>query len=122
MLNIRTEYSLELFTPKTTTLLQSTKSKVTQDKNDENVPHLEVCKVILVHCNILSNIYQQNSRGLYTFIPNKLFVQLLDISTENFIFLKPLDSEFLYNQVQFADQNSKLLSIEYKINITLVIN
>ena len=86
------------------------------------MPHLEVCEVILVHCNVLNNNYQQNLRGLYTFIANKLFVQLLDISTETFIFLKPSDSEFLYNQVGFTDQNSKLLSIEYKISINLVIN
>ena len=86
------------------------------------MPHLEVCEVILVHCNVLNNNYQQNLRGLHTFIANKLFVQLLDISTETFIFLKPSDSEFLYNQVKFTDQNSKLLSIEYKININLVIN
>ena len=86
------------------------------------MPHLEVCEVILVHCNVLNNNYQQNLRGLYTFIANKLFVQLLDISTETFIFLKPSDSELLYNQVKFTDQNSKLLSIEYKININLVIN
>ena len=86
------------------------------------MPHLEVCEVILVHCNVLNNNYQQSLRSLHTFIANKLFVQLLDISTETFIFLKPSDSEFLYNQVKFTDQNSKLLSIEYKININLVIN
>ena len=86
------------------------------------MPHLEVCEVLLVHCNILNNNYQQNLRGLCTFFANKLFVQLLDISTKTFIFLKLSDSEFLYNQVRFTDQNSKLLPIEYKININLVIN
>ena len=122
MLKTKSEYFLEFFTPETTKLLRSTKIKITQDKSDENVPHLEVCEVILVHCNVLNNNYQQNLRGLYTFIANKLFVQLLDISTKTFIFLKPSVSEFLYNQVRFTDQNSKLLSIEYKMNINLGIN
>ena len=122
MLKTKSEYYLEFFTPETTKLLRSTKSNITQDKSDENVPHLEVCEVLLVHCNILNNNYQQNLRGLCTFFANKLFVQLLDISTKTFIFLKLSDSEFLYNQVRFTDQNSKLLPIEYKININLVIN
>ena len=56
-------------------------------KNGENVPHLEITEVVLVHCNIVSNDYQQDSRVLYTFIPNKSFGQLQDIFTKNFIFL-----------------------------------
>ena len=57
-----------------------------------------------------------------TFVPNKSFGQLLNISHKNFIFLKTLNSEFSYIQVWFTDQNSKPLEIEDKINITLVIN
>ena len=57
-----------------------------------------------------------------TFVPNKSFGQLLNISHKNFIFLKTLNSEFSYMQVWFTDQNSKPLEIEDKINITLVIN
>ena len=45
-------------------LLRITKNKITKDKNGENVPHLEITEVILVHCNIVNNDYQQNSRGL----------------------------------------------------------
>ena len=59
---------------------------------------------------------------LYTFATNKLFGQLLDISSTNFIFLKTFNSEFSYIEVWFTDQNYKLLEIEDKINITLVIN
>ena len=66
--------------------------------------------------------YQQNSRVLYTFVPNKSFGQLLDISPKNSIFLKTFDSEFSYIEVWFTDQNSKPLEIEVKINITLVSN
>ena len=60
-------------------LLGSTISKITKDENDKNV-HLEVIEVILVHCNIFNNDYQHDSRILYTFVPNKPFGQLLDIS------------------------------------------
>ena len=60
-------------------LFGSTKSKITKDKNGENVPHLEITEVVLIHCNIVNNDYQQDSRVLYTFVPNKSFGQLLDI-------------------------------------------
>ena len=76
------------------TLLRRTKSKVTKNKNGENVPHLEINELLLVHCNIVNNDYQHVSRALYTFISNKSFGQLLDISPKNFIFLKTFNSEF----------------------------
>ena len=119
---IKAGYYLEDLTPEITKLLGSTKSKINKDKNSENMPHLEIIEVILVHCNIVNNNYQQDSRVLYTFVPNKSFGQLLDISPKNFIFLKTFDSEFSYIEVWFTDQNSKPLEIEDKINITLVIN
>ena len=75
-------------------LLESTKRKITRDENGENVPHLEITKVILVHYNIVNNDYQQDSRVLFIFIPNKSFSQLLDISPKTFIFWKTFDSEF----------------------------
>ena len=59
-------------------LLGSTKNKITKDKNGENVPHLEITEVVLVHCNIVNNDYQQDSRVLYTFVPNKPFDSLLE--------------------------------------------
>ena len=80
--------------PVTMKLLGSTKSKITKDESGENVPHLEITEVILVHCNIVNINYQQDSRVLYTFILNKSFGQLLDISSKNFIFLKTFNSEF----------------------------
>ena len=57
-------------------LLGSTESKITKDKNGENEPHLEVVELVLVHCNLVNNDYQQNSRILYTFVPNKTFGSL----------------------------------------------
>ena len=58
-------------------LLRSTKNKITKDKNVENVPHLKITDVLLVHCKIVNNDYQQDSRVLYTFVPNKPFGSLL---------------------------------------------
>ena len=70
---IKTGYYLELLTPETMKLLGNTESKITKDKNGENVPHLEVVELVLVHCNLGNNDYQQDSRILYTFVPNKTF-------------------------------------------------
>ena len=103
-------------------LLGSTKSKIIKDENGENVPHLEITEAVLIHCSIVNNDYQQEFRVLYTVVLNKSFGQLLDISPKHFIFLKTFNSEFSYIEVWFTDQNSKLLEIEDKINITLVIN
>ena len=61
-------------------LLGSIESKRTKNKNGENVPHLEITEVVLVQCNIVNKDYQQDSRVLYTFVPNKPFGSLLEIS------------------------------------------
>ena len=83
-------------------LPETTKSKITKNRNDENVPHLEITEVVLVHCNIVNNSYQFDSRVLYMFIPNQSFGQLLDISPKDFIFLKTFNSEFSYIEVWFT--------------------
>ena len=69
-------------------LLESTKNKITKDKNGDNVSNLEITKVVLAHCNIVNNDYQKNSRALYAFVPSKSFRSLLEISPTNHIFLK----------------------------------
>ena len=102
-------------------LLGSTKNKKTKDKNSENVPHLEITEVVLVHSNIVNNDYQQDSRVSYTFVPNKPFGSLLEISPTNHIFLKTFNSEYDEIKVWFTDQNSKPLEMEDKINLTMVI-
>ena len=102
-------------------LLRSTKNKITKDKNGENVLHLEITEVVLVHCNIVNNDYQQDSRVLYTFVPNKPFGSLLEISPTNHIFLKTFNSEFQDIEVWYTDQNSQPLEIEDRMNLTLVI-
>ena len=102
-------------------LLESTENKITKDKNGENVPHPEITEVALVHCNIVNNDCQQDSRVLYTFIPNKPFGSLLEISQINHIFLKTFNSEYDEIIVWFNDQNSNPLEIEDRINLTMVI-
>ena len=84
--------------------------------------YLEITEVVLIHSNVVNNIYQENSQVLYTFVPNKSFGQLLYILPENFTFLKTFDSEFSHINMWFTDQNFNPLEIEDKINIILVIN
>ena len=89
-LKIKTRYCLEFLTPKTMKLPGSTKSKITKDKNSENVPHLEIAEI--VYWNTVNNDYQHESRVLYSFVPNKSFGQLLD----NFIFKNFQFRVFIY--------------------------
>ena len=102
-------------------LIGSTVNKINKNKNGENVPHLEVVEVVLVHCNLVNNDYQQNSRILYTFVPNKVFGSLLEILPPIIFFLKTFNSEFQEIKIWFTDQTSKPLEVEDKINITLII-
>ena len=85
------------------------------------MPHLEITELVLVHCSLVNNDYQQDSRILYTFAPNKPFGSLLEISPTNYIFLKRFYSEFQEIKVWFTDQTSKPLEVEDKINLTLII-
>ena len=119
---IKNGYCLELLSKETIKLLQSTENKITTDKNGENVPHLEITKVVLVHCNIVNNECQQDLRVLYTFVPNKPFGSLLEISPTNHVFLKTFNSEYDEIEVWFTDNNSNPLEIEDRINLTMVIN
>ena len=95
-------------------LLGSTKSKITKNKHGENALHLEVTEKSLVHGNIVNNDYQQDSKVLYTFVPNKPFVSLLGTAPTNFIFLKRFNSDLI------TDQKSQPLEIENRISLTLV--
>ena len=118
---IKNRYSLELLTPETMKLLANTENKITKDKNGENVPHLEIKEVVLVHCDTVNNDYQQDSRVLYMFVPNKPFGSLLEISPTNHIFLKTFNSEYEEIKVWFTGQNSQPLEIEDRKNLTMVI-
>ena len=118
---IKTGYNLGFLASETMKLLGSTENKITKDKNGKNVLHLEITEVVLVHCHIVNNDYQQDSRVLYTFVPNKPFGSILEISPTNHIFLKIINSEFQTIEVWFTDQNSQPLEIEDRINLILVI-
>ena len=118
---IKSGYYLELLTPETMKLLGSAESKITKDKNGENIPRLEVVELVLVHCNLLNNDYQQDSRILYAFVPSKTFGSLLEISPTNHVFLKTFNSEFQEIKMLFTDQTGAILELEDKINATLII-
>ena len=120
-LKIKNGYSLELLTPETMELLGSNENKMTKDKNGENVPHLEITEVVLVHCDIVNNYYQKDSRVLYTFVQNKSFGCFLEISPTHHVFSKEFNSEYDEIKVWFTDQNSQQLETEDRINLTMVI-
>ena len=92
-------------------LLGSTKYTIDADKNSESVPRLENVEVVLVHCNLVNNSYQQASRVLFTFVPNKQYGQLISISPNSLIFLKTMNTEFSEIEIWFAEQNNNSLEI-----------
>ena len=118
---IKTGYKLELLTPETIKLLGSTKKVIDKDKNGEKVPKLETVAVVLVHCNLVKNDYQHTSKILFTFVPNKTFSQLINISLHAFTMRNTVNTEFTYVKVWFTDQSSKALEIEDNVNLTLII-
>ena len=112
---------LELLTPETMKLLGSTKRVFDKDKNGENVPKLEIVEVVLVHCNLVKNDYQHASKVLFSFVPNKKFGQLLNISPHVFTMMNTINTGFFSVKVWFADQSSKALEVEDNVNLTLII-
>ena len=119
---IKTGYKLELLSKETMKLLGSTKDTTDADKNSENVPRLENVEVVLVHCNLVNNSYQQHSRVLFTFVPNKQYGQLTSISPHSLVFLKTMNTDFSEIEIWFTDQNNNALEIEDNVNISLTIN
>ena len=90
---IKSGYKLELLSKETMKLLASTKDTIDVD-NSENVTKLENVKVVLVHCNLVNNVYQQHSRVLFTFVPTKQYGQLISISPHSLVFLKTMNTDF----------------------------
>ena len=103
-------------------LLGSTKDTIDADKNSEKVPKLENVQVVLVHCNLVNNAYQQHSRVLFTFVPAKQYGQLISISPKSLIFLRTMNTEFSEIEIWFTDQNNNSLEIEDNVDISLIIN
>ena len=83
-------------------VLGSTGNKINKDENGKNVSRLDITEVVLVHCNIVNNDYQQNSRVSHTFVPNKSFGTLLENSPTNHIFSKTFWSKFHAIRVWFT--------------------
>ena len=108
--------------PKTMKLFGSTKKLINKTKNGENVPSFEVLDVVLVQCNLEDNQYQQKSKVLYTFTPNKSYAYLLNVDPSNLVFLKTCNTEFDEIIITFMSQNDRPLEIEDKVNLTLLIN
>ena len=117
---IKTGYKLELLSKETMKLLGSTKDTIDADKNSENVPRL--VEVVLVHCNLVNNAYQQASKVLLTFVPDKQYGQLISISPHSLVFLKAMNTEFSKIEEWFTDQNNNALEIEDNVNISLIID
>ena len=118
---IKTGYKLELLAPETMKLLGSTKKDVDKDKNGENVPKLESAEVVLVHCNLVKNDYQHTSKKLFTFVSNKQFGQLINISPHSLTIMNTVNIEFYSVEVWFTDKASKTIEIKDNVNLTLII-
>ena len=119
---IKSGYKLELLSKETMKLLGSASRIIEGDKNSENVPRLENVEVVLVHCILVNNSYQQHSRVLFTFVPTKQYGQLICISPHSLVFLETMNTEFSEIEVWFTDQNNNALEIEDNVNNYLITN
>ena len=118
---IKTGYKLELLTSEKMKLLGSTKKICDEVEDGENLPKLESVEVVLVHCDLVKNDYQHTSKVLFTFVPNKQFGQLINISPHSLTMMNTVNTEFSFVEVWFTDQVSKALEIEDNVNLTLFI-
>ena len=121
VLKIKTSYKLELLTSETMKLLGITKKVADKDKNGENLLTLESVELVLVHCNLVKNDYQHASKVLFTFVSNKKFGNLLNISPHVFTMMNTINTEFSSVEIWFINQSSKALKIEDNVNLTLII-
>ena len=110
-----------MLTSETIKLLGSTKKDDDSDKNGENVPKLESAEVLLVHCNLAKNYYQHTSKVLFSFVANKQFWQLINISPHSLTMMNTVNAEFFSVEVWFTDQASKALEIQNSVTLTLII-
>ena len=99
-------YKIELLSKETMKLLESSTDTLDGDKNSELVPKLESVDLVLVHCNLVNNSYQQASKVLLTFVPNKKYGQLITVSSETLIMLKIVNTEFSFIEIWFTDQDN----------------
>ena len=90
---IKTGYKLEFLSKETMKLLESTKQVTDEENNSENVPKLESVEVVLMHCNVVKNDYQQGSKVIFTFVPNKQIRQLVNISLRSLIMVNTINTQ-----------------------------
>ena len=102
-----------MLTSETMKLFGSTRKGADKDKDGGNIPKLESAQVVLVHCNLVKNDYQHTSKVLFTFVPNKQFGQLINISPHSLTMMNTVNTEFSSAEVWFTDQDS--------VNLTLII-
>ena len=102
-------------------LLGITKKDGDTDKNSENVPKLKSIEVVSVHCNLVKNNYQHSSKALFSFVPNKKFGQLINISPNTLTIMNTVNTEFSIIEVWFTNQASKAIEIQDNVNLTLII-
>ena len=117
---VKSGYKLELLSKETMQLLENSSNTIDSDKDGELVPKLEVVEVVLVHRNLVNNSYQQASKVLFTFVPNKRFGQIITITPHSPTMLKTTNAEFSFIEIWLTDQNNRPLEIED--NITLIID
>ena len=118
---IKSGYKLELFSKETMRLLGSSADTIDGDKNSELVPKLESVDLVLVHCNLVNNSHQKASKVLFTFVPNKKYSQLINVSPETLIMLKTVNTECSFIEIWFTDQDNRPLEIEDSVKISLII-
>ena len=109
-----------MLTSETMKLLGS-KKDVDKDKDREIVPKLEYIEVVLVHCNFVKNDYQHTSKVLFSFVPNKQFEQLINISPHSLTMINTVNTKFSFVEVWFTDKSRKGLEIEDTVNLALII-
>ena len=118
---IKSGYKLELLSKETMRLLGSSNDTIDGDKNSELVPRLESVDLVLVHCNVVNNSYQQASKVVFTFVLNKKHGQLMTVSPHLLIMLKTNNTEFSFIEIWFTDQDNRPLEIEDSVNISLIV-
>ena len=102
-------------------LLGNSNKVINKNKDGEIAPRLETVEIVLVHCNLVNNNYQEASKVLFTFVPNKQFGQLITITPHSLTMLKATNVEFSFIEIWFTDQNNRPLQVEDTVTITLII-
>ena len=116
-----TDCKLELLRKETMKLLESVKQIIDKDKNNENLLKSESVEVALMHCNVVKSDYQQASKVMFSFVPNKQFGQLVNISPHPMIMLNTINTELSFIDVCFTEQSSKSVEIEYNVSMIFVV-